>query len=243
VEAHVASLDRRNVRELLFGCELVFDGLDCYATRFLLNDFSLARGTPYLYAGVVRGEMSAHAVVPGVTGCLRCLLDAPPAPGEAPICAAEGVFPPLLGLANLLQLDAAQRILASTFTATDDALYSFRMDDLQLRRTLLSGPSADCPACAGRYGYLDGVLGDSAAGVCAPDRVELVLSGAALSLERAEMLLRAAGGFELKRNPWCLIAQAAEGLRYTIFASGRLVLGGSGDPLALERFAATYLGV
>jgi adenylyltransferase/sulfurtransferase len=122
--AHVASLDRRNVHALLDGVQLIFDGLDSYATRFLLNDYALATGTPYLYAGVVRGELSARAVVPGVTGCLRCLLAGPPAPGEVPTCAAQGVFPPLLAVANMLQLQAAGRILAGEFTRDDDLLWS-----------------------------------------------------------------------------------------------------------------------
>jgi hypothetical protein len=72
VDAVVASLDRGNIRELLAGADLVFDGLDSYATRFLLNDYALATGTPYLYAGVVRGELSARAV------CAACSLRRPP---------------------------------------------------------------------------------------------------------------------------------------------------------------------
>jgi adenylyltransferase/sulfurtransferase len=256
VEACVASLDRHNIRELLGGVELIFDGLDSYATRFLLNDYALATGTPYLYAGVVRGELSARAIVPGVTGCLRCLLDSPPAPGDVPTCAAEGVFPPLLGAANLLQLEAANRILAGEFTVADDVLWSWRLvagsaggalhpggwADRLPKALSLGGPRADCPACQGRYDYLDGLAGTAGARTCAPDRVELDLQMPALSLSRAEALLAASGRFELRRNAWCLTAEA-EGRRYTVFAGGRLALSGSGDPLELERFAATYLGV
>jgi hypothetical protein len=93
-----------------------------------------------------------------------------------------------------------------------------------------------------RYDYLDGLLGETAARACAPERVELELSAQDIPLERVEGLLEASGGFELRRNPWCLIAEAAD-VRYTIFASGRLVQSGSDDPLMLQRFAATYLGV
>jgi hypothetical protein len=190
------------------------------------------------------------------------------------------VFPPLLGVANLLQLEAANRILAGEFTAHDDVLYSMKLqaaggqsavgsppsaaavgrgeegrgvpgdadrrhrtaDGLRLRSLPLAGPAPSCPACAGRYDYLDGLLGPEAARACAPDRVELELAAPLLSLPRAEALLAASGAFELKRNAWCLTAQTG-GRRYTVFASGRLTLSGSDDPLELERFAATYLGV
>jgi hypothetical protein len=112
-----------------------------------------------------------------------------------------------------------------------------------LRSLALGGPAADCPACAGRHDYLDGALDSAAAHACAPDRVELELPATGgIALEQVESRLMAAGGFELRRNAWCLIAEA-RGLRYTIFAGGRLTLSGSGDPLDLERFAATYLGV
>jgi adenylyltransferase/sulfurtransferase len=241
VKAQVASLDRRNVRDLLAGAELVFDGLDSYATRFILNDYALATDTPYFYAGVVRGELSAHAVVPGRTSCLRCLLAAPPAAGETPTCAAEGVYPPLLGLANLLQLRAADAFLAGGPAAVEDVLWTFDLASMQLRRLPLPGPSADCPACRGRYDYLDGLAGPDPAAACAPDRVEMESCGPPLSLAAVEARLAASRAFALRRNAWCLTAEA-EGRRYTIFASGRLVLSG-GQVQDLERFAATYLGV
>ena len=236
--AHVAELTRQNIGELLDGVALIFDGLDNYYARLLLNDFSRARAVPYFYAGVVRGELSARAVIPGLTGCLRCLLDAPPAPGEAPTCAAEGVFPPLLGVANALQLDAANRWLAGEFMPDDDIIYSLRLPDWEIRRLALHGPRADCPACHGRYEYLDGTLDSLAASACAPDRAEAQLAPLNLPLIAAQ--LAASGDWELHSNPYCLVAEA-ESLRYTLFPSGKIVQEGDADAIQLRRFVATYL--
>jgi adenylyltransferase/sulfurtransferase len=242
VDAHVAELTRQNIDELLGAAELLFDGLDNYFTRFLLNDYSHATGKPYFYAGVVRGELSARAVIPGVTGCLRCLLDAPPAPGQAPTCAAAGVFPPLLGVANALQLDAANRYLGGEFTAGDDVLVSLTLPGWQWRTLALGGPRAECPVCVqGRYEYLSGERDALARQACTEGRVEGALPSAPLDLARARALLAAAGGFGLRQNPYCVVAERG-GLRYTLFASGRLVLEGSDDPAELSRFVATYLG-
>ena len=161
--AKCTDLTRLNIKDVLSGAGLIFDGLDNYFTRFLLNDYALSGGVPYFYAGVVRGELSARAVVPGVTGCLRCLLPEPPAAGEVPTCAAEGVFPPLLGVANALQLWAANRYLSGKFGVEDDVLYSLDVKDWRMVQLELSGSQADCPACGnaaydGGAAHLHGIV-------------------------------------------------------------------------------------
>lgn len=232
-------LNRRRIDALLDGVQLVFDGLDNYYTRLLVNDWSLATNTPYFYAGVVRGELSARAIIPGMTGCLRCLIDRPPAPGQAPTCAAQGVFPPLLAVANALQLDAANRYLAGRFTAADDVLYSLTLEHWRLVRTPLGGPRAECPACAGRHDYLAGTLDHFAVQACAGNRAALQL--APLELAAVASQLEASGRFKLRRNRFCLVAEDGR-LRYTIFPDGRVLLAGSSDAQELNRFAAEYLG-
>jgi molybdopterin-synthase adenylyltransferase len=238
--ASSGELTRHNIRELLAGVDLIFDGLDNYYTRLLLNDYSRASGTPYFYAGVVRGELSARAVIPNVTGCLRCLIERPPAVGEVPTCAAEGVFPPLLGVANALQLDAATRYLAGDFAVDDDILYSLRLPDWTLQQLPLHGPRPDCPACQGRYEYLDGTLDALAAGACAPDRAEAQLGH--LDLQQVQTQLAASGDWELHANAFCLVAEQ-HGRRYTLFPSGKVVQEGDGDLAQLRRFIATYLAL
>lgn len=233
-------LNRNVIDGLLAGCDLLFDGLDSYYTRLLLNDYARQSGKPYFYAGVVRGELSVRAVISGVTGCLRCLLDRPPAPGEVPTCAAEGVFPPLLGVANALQLDLANRWLAGRFSAEDDVLYSLEVPAWRLRRLPLNGPDRQCPACQGRYEYLDGTLEALATHSCAGDRAEIIL-GTSIDLAVVRDRLAAGGGFALKENRFCLVAEAGA-QRYTVFPTGRVILEGS-DPTELNRFLATYLGV
>ena len=240
-----SEVTRRNIASLLDGCTLVFDGLDNYYTRFVLNDWCLKARVPYFYAGVVRGELSARAVIPGVTGCLRCLLDGPPPAGSIPTCAAEGVFPPLLGVANALQLDAANRFLAGSFTAADDVLYSLSTADWQLRQVRLGGPRPGCPACGDPahpcYDYLDGARDALAQGACAADRLELDLPPGGVELDPLARRL-AGSGFAVRRNAYCIVAEQS-GLSYTVFASGKIVLSGSADPVVLSRFVATYLGV
>lgn len=236
-----ASLDYRNIRGLLDGAELLFDGLDNYHARFLLNDYAVATGTPYFHAGVVRGELSAKAIIPGVTGCLRCVLDGPPAAGSVPTCAGAGVFPPLLGVANALQLDLANRYLAGRLSRTDDVLYSLSLPDWAVRQLKLGGPRADCPCCGQRrFDYLDGLAAGKGQAECAPGSASAELPGG-LDLDRAECLLAAAGLY-LVRNAHCLVAEQ-DGMSWTLFPSGKVIQTGSGDSVALNRFITSYLGV
>jgi adenylyltransferase/sulfurtransferase len=237
---HHGELTRRSAPELLAGAQLLFDGLDNYYARLVLNDWALSSGSPYFYAGVVRGELSARAIVPGVTGCLRCLIDRPPSPGTIPTCAAEGVFPPLLGIANALQLDLANRQLAGTLGREDDVLYSLDLDGWRWRQIRLSGPRADCPACQGRYEYLDGSLDALAGQSCAGQHAEALL-GAPVELAQTAARLTSSG-LHVRCNDYCLVVEDGP-RRYTVFPSGRITLSGSDDPGAINRFIAEYLGV
>ncbi|MEZ5336910.1 MAG: ThiF family adenylyltransferase [bacterium] len=239
LDPQCADLSRHNIEQLCAGATLLFDGLDSYYTRYIVNDHALRSATPWLSAGVVRGELSARAVLPAVTGCLRCLLPEPPPPGSVPTCSAEGVFGPLLSVANAIQLEQAGRILGGTLTRSEDALYSLRLPDWNIRRLQLSGPQADCPACSGRYEFLDGSRDAEASAACSEGRFELEL-GTALDIDALAARLSAEPGWEVRPNRWCLVAQhAAE--RYTIFPSGKLVLSG-GDSARLHAFVAEWLG-
>ena len=237
----VESLTRNNSAELLAGVNLLFDGLDNYYSRMLLNDYSLKHNLPYFYAGVVRNQLSAKAVIPGRTACLRCIMPDLPAPGEVPTCAAEGVFPPLLGVANALQLDLANSWLAGT--ELEDILFSLSTSDWRLHQLKLPQPDPQCPACGlRRYDYLDGTVDPNAARSCHPGRVEASIHGGAVELELVAKKLLATDDFEVRLNKYCLVAVNAS-VRYTLFASGRVVLEGSDGPHVLDSFIATYLGV
>ena len=89
--------------------DLVLDGTDNFATRFILNDLAVARGVPFLYGGVVGSEGRAQCIVPGRTPCLRCLLPEPPAGFELENCSTAGVLLP--AVAAVAAFQAGQGLL------------------------------------------------------------------------------------------------------------------------------------
>ncbi|MFW6146076.1 MAG: HesA/MoeB/ThiF family protein [Planctomycetota bacterium] len=150
VETVEARVDGANVADLLDGADLVLDGTDNWAARFLLNDACVRESRPWIYAGVVGGEAVTMTVVPGRTPCLRCLYDGPPPPCTEPTCRAVGVLGPAVQVIAGLQAFEAIKLLTGHLDALRLALLRVDLWANDLRRLDLSAPADDCPCCQGR---------------------------------------------------------------------------------------------
>jgi molybdopterin/thiamine biosynthesis adenylyltransferase/rhodanese-related sulfurtransferase len=107
---HVLELKAANVRELLEGYDLVLDGTDRLATRYLVNDACVLFGKPLVTAAIHRFEGQLMTCVPGRGPCYRCLFpDAADAP--VPNCAEAGVLGVLPGVMGTLQATEAIKLI------------------------------------------------------------------------------------------------------------------------------------
>src|SRR5918912_2299327 len=95
-EAEVADVNRSNVERLVEDCDVVLDGTDNFATRFLLNDACVKHGLPWVYGAAVGSYGVTMTVRPRVTPCLRCVFPETPAAASAPTCDTAGGLMPLL---------------------------------------------------------------------------------------------------------------------------------------------------
>ena len=105
-------LSRGQARERVREYDLVMDGSDSFATRYLVNDACVLEGRPLVYGALssFEGQLSLlhHAGGP----CYRCLFPQPPAPGSVPNCAEAGVLGALPGvLGSLMALEALKLLL------------------------------------------------------------------------------------------------------------------------------------
>jgi molybdopterin/thiamine biosynthesis adenylyltransferase/rhodanese-related sulfurtransferase len=148
VEARVAG---DNVTALIGDVDLVIDGSDNFPTRYLVNDACVRAGKPLVYGAVHRfeGQVSvfaagtAHAAAP----CYRCFFPEPPAPEDAPNCAAAGVLGVVPGIIGLLQANEAIKWLAGIGTPLIGRVLCF--DALGARfRELRLARDPDCPGCS-----------------------------------------------------------------------------------------------
>jgi molybdopterin-synthase adenylyltransferase len=111
VEARDERFGPGNAVELARSADVVVDGSDNFATKFLANDAAVSAGKPLVHGGVLRYTAQLLTVIPGASGCLRCLFEAPPPEGLVPSCAEAGVLGPLAGFAGAEMGAEAVRVL------------------------------------------------------------------------------------------------------------------------------------
>ncbi|MSP63263.1 MAG: HesA/MoeB/ThiF family protein [Myxococcales bacterium] len=105
-------LGAENALALVRGYDVVLDGSDNFATKFLVNDACVLAGVPFVHAGAVRWGGQLLAVRPGSGGpCYRCLFEAPPPSLEGFSCREAGVVGPAVGVIGALQGEAALKLL------------------------------------------------------------------------------------------------------------------------------------
>jgi molybdopterin-synthase adenylyltransferase len=94
IEAMAQSITERNAIDLIDDSDVIVDALDNYPTRYILNRAALKKRIPFFY-GAVRGfQGMLTSIIPGKTGCLRCLVPTPPARSLVPVM---GVTPAIIG--------------------------------------------------------------------------------------------------------------------------------------------------
>jgi len=135
-----------NALEIARGYDLIVDGTDNFATRYLVNDASVLLGIPNIYGAVHRFE--GQASVFGTTDgpCYRCLFREPPPPELVPSCAEAGVLGVVPGLVGTIQATEAIKMLlglgdtlAGRLLTIDALSMEFRTIDIQR--------DPECPAC------------------------------------------------------------------------------------------------
>jgi adenylyltransferase/sulfurtransferase len=146
IEPYQTRLTSRNALEIARGYDLIVDGTDNFATRYLVNDTSVLLGIPNVYGSVYRFE--GQASVFGASGgpCYRCLFRDPPPPDLVPSCAEGGVLGVVPGLIGTIQATEAIKILLGLGDTLAGKLLT--IDVLKMSfRTLAIQNDPSCPAC------------------------------------------------------------------------------------------------
>lgn len=111
IQTYSARLTRDNALEVIRDYDIVVDGTDNFATRYLINDACVMSGTPMIYGSVFRFEGQVSVFAAGKGPCYRCLYPEPPPPYLVPSCAEGGVLGVLPGLVGMIQATETLKLI------------------------------------------------------------------------------------------------------------------------------------
>ena len=191
VVLHEERLDNDNVMDVFRGYDLIVDGTDNFATRYMVNDAAYFLGIPYVWGSIYRFDGQASVFAPKqVEGapCYRCLYPEPPPPGMVPSCAEGGVLGVLCASIGSIQVNEAIKLITG---AGDPAIGSLVIyDALELSwRKLKVRKDPNCALCGENptvTGLIDyetfcGAISDEAADAAA---------GSTISVTQLESMLK-----------------------------------------------------
>jgi adenylyltransferase/sulfurtransferase len=111
---HEERLEAENVMELFAQYDLIIDGTDNFATRYLVNDACVLLNKPYVWGSIYRFDGQASVFWSEYGPCYRCLYPEPPPPGMVPSCAEGGVLGVLCASIGSIQVTEAIKVLTGT---------------------------------------------------------------------------------------------------------------------------------
>jgi sulfur-carrier protein adenylyltransferase/sulfurtransferase len=149
VDTYETRLTSANAIDIISGYDIVVDGTDNFATRYLTNDACVLLGKPNVYGSIFRfeGQASVFGLADGP--CYRCLFPEPPPPGSVPSCAEGGVFGVLPGIVGTIQATETIKLILGIGETLAGRLLLIDAQSMQFRAMTLRKDPA-CPACGTR---------------------------------------------------------------------------------------------
>lgn len=252
VESIVEDVTNANIMKLASDVDLILDGTDNFEIRYLINDASLELQTPWIFTGCTGSHGQVMPVIPGRTGCLRCLMPDAPPPGSTETCDTAGVLGPAVIHVASLQAAIALRILVEGKwdPADKECAHPFRkltlVDpwNLTFRQIDTSGlPDGNCPACCkGERLWLRGERSVQSTVLCGRNAVQ-VSSDSAMELSLSDLASRLQPFATVMENRFLIRADFADDdLQLTVFSDGRAIVKGTEDPAIARSVVAKWIG-
>jgi adenylyltransferase/sulfurtransferase len=239
VEPQVADLSPRSAEELLEGVDLILDATDNFETRYLINDYAVREGVPWIYGAAVGSYGVKLAILPGLTACFRCVYPDPPE-GAQPTCETEGVLGSVTAAIAALQTGDALKILSRGPESIDARLTTLNVWSGEIRQIAPPKRDAECPCCAVRdFAHLNGNR-RAPISLCGRNAVQIHERTRAVNLEELAQRLGQLGA--VRSNEFALRAQL-DPYELTVFPDGRAIIKGTTDTGIARSIYARYVGV
>ena len=169
VVLHEVRLESDNAMDIIGQYDLVVNGADNFATRYLVNDACYLLGKPLVDGSILIFDGQTTVFLPG-QGCYRCLFPAPPPPGMVPNCAEAGVLGALTGLVGSIQATESLKLLLGIGESLSSRLILIDALSMSFREVKLKRNPA-CPLCGDNPTVTELIDYDIFCGLTAPQEV------------------------------------------------------------------------
>jgi len=238
VEPHVADLTPENIATLLAGSSLIVDGTDNFETRYLVNDYAVEQGLPWIYAAAVGSYGVTMDILPGETACLACIFPASPR-GVVETCDTSGILNSAVNQVASLEATEALKLLVGARDRLRRTLLSFDVWTNERSEISTKSPRLDCQSCGKReFTHLEG-MGRATITLCGRNSVQI--HERERHVDFAEMSERLKSHGRVRHNDFVLKFWR-EDYEMTLFPDGRAIIKGTTDTAIARSLYARYVG-
>jgi adenylyltransferase/sulfurtransferase len=238
VEAEVADVTPDNITSLLSGWDLILDATDNFETRYLINDFAVENGKPWIYAGAIAAYAVTMNVIPGETACLACVFPEPPG-GMLETCDTAGILNTAVNLVGSIQATEALKFLTGSRDRLRRTLLSFDLWGNHRSEVAAGRPRAGCQPC-GRREFIH-LAGHGRPHITLCGRNSVQIHERHRPVDFAEMSGRLQPHGSVKHNDFVLKFWH-DPYELTLFPDGRAIIKGTTDTALARSLYARYVG-
>ena len=241
VEPEIVDVNHSNIERLIKDCDVVLDGTDNFATRYLINDACVKHDINWIYGAAVGSYGVTMTVQPHQTPCLRCVFEEAPPAASAPTCDTAGVIMPIISVVAAVQVAEALKLLTGQDESLHRALMQFDVWRNEWRKINPGAPSPDCPTCGlANFATLDAAAGDFVAVLCGRNAVQISpAESTQIDFEQLAERLRVTG--EVKFNDYLLRFRTGD-FEVTVFQDARSIIRGTSEIKTARSLYAKYIG-
>lgn len=240
VEPKVNDLIPENIKALLEEMELVLDGTDNFETRYLINDYAIDRGLPWIYAAAVGSYGVTLNVLPGQTACLACIFPDSPR-GMVETCETSGILNSAVNLVASIAATEALKLLIGGLAAHNirRTLLSYDVWTNEHAEIVAAKPRPGCRAC-GERDFIH-LAGEGRPHITLCGRNSVQIHERQRPIDFAEMDRRLQSHGTVRHNDFVLKFWH-DPYEMTLFPDGRAIIKGTTDTAVARSLYARYVG-
>lgn len=239
VKGIVADTNFTNIEGFCRGTDVILDGLDNAETRYLINDVSLKLGIPWVYGGAISVNGMTMPIIPGETACFRCLAPAAPPPEVTPTCETAGIIGTMPAIIGAIQATEAIKLIV----AREDVSRELLLVDVW--RGVYDHIKVDhrenCPACNGRYEYLEKRFTEKVTSLCGQSRSVQVLDTSVEAVNLAQLAARLGNKVENAEVKEYMLSYRVGEQEIIVFPDGRAIMMNTTDEARAEKLYRDYV--